>query len=140
MWVTPASPSRIRVRSSSMCSGRRFVEETASLAEEHRDEMDLELVEEAGGERELRGSGKPGETTRPARFSCARPETDHARFPALGGDDRLDLPASTSEDVRREGPQPRPAGVTVIEPLSKKPSPPSETMPDSAWTPPPYGT
>lgn len=34
------------------------------------------------------------------------------------------------------GPQPTPAGVTVIEPLLKKPSPPSETTPDTAWTPP----
>ena len=41
MWVTPSSPSK----------------ETAPLAEEHRDEMDLDLVEDAGGERELRGSG-----------------------------------------------------------------------------------
>src|SRR4051794_15324123 len=33
------------------------VEETAALAEEHRDEMDLDLVEHAGGERELRDPG-----------------------------------------------------------------------------------
>ena len=37
--------------------GGEIVEETAPLAEEHRDEMDLELVEEAGSERELRGCG-----------------------------------------------------------------------------------
>ena len=37
--------------------GAEVVEEAAALAEEHRDEMDLELVEDAGGERELRGSG-----------------------------------------------------------------------------------
>ena len=37
--------------------GIEVVEETAPLAEEHRDEMDLELVEDAGGECELRGSG-----------------------------------------------------------------------------------
>jgi hypothetical protein len=30
------------------------------LAEEHRDQMDLELVEDAGGERELRGSADRG--------------------------------------------------------------------------------
>ena len=34
--------------------GSEVVEETAPLAEEHRDEMDLELIEEAGSERELR--------------------------------------------------------------------------------------
>ena len=34
-----------------------MVEEAAPLAEEHRDEMDLELVEDAGSECELRGSG-----------------------------------------------------------------------------------
>ena len=28
----------------------------AALAEEHRDDMELELVEETGGQRELRGS------------------------------------------------------------------------------------
>jgi hypothetical protein len=33
------------------------LEETAPPAEEHRDQMELELVEDAGGERELRGSG-----------------------------------------------------------------------------------
>jgi hypothetical protein len=33
--------------------GTEVVEETAALAEEHRDEMDLELVEDAAGEREL---------------------------------------------------------------------------------------
>src|SRR5215207_2917098 len=37
--------------------GTEVVEETAPLAEEHRDEMDLELVENAGSERELCGSG-----------------------------------------------------------------------------------
>src|SRR5919107_1556181 len=37
--------------------GIEVLEETAALAEEHRDEMDLELVEDAGGERELRGCG-----------------------------------------------------------------------------------
>jgi hypothetical protein len=41
--------------------GTEVVEEAAALAEEHRDEMDLELVEDAGGERELRGSrASPG--------------------------------------------------------------------------------
>jgi hypothetical protein len=34
-----------------------LVEETAPLAEEHRDEMGLEFVEDAGGERESRGCG-----------------------------------------------------------------------------------
>jgi hypothetical protein len=34
--------------------GTALVEETASLAEEHRDEMDLELVEEPCGEGTLR--------------------------------------------------------------------------------------
>jgi hypothetical protein len=33
------------------------LEQTAPLAEEHRDEVDLELVEEAGRERELRDCG-----------------------------------------------------------------------------------
>jgi hypothetical protein len=37
--------------------GSETLEQTAPLAEEHRDEMDLELVEEAGSERELRGCG-----------------------------------------------------------------------------------
>ena len=37
--------------------GSEVVEEAAPLAEEHRDEMDLELVEDAGSERELRGCG-----------------------------------------------------------------------------------
>ena len=37
--------------------GTELVEETAPLAEEHRNEMDHELVEDAGRECELRGSG-----------------------------------------------------------------------------------
>ena len=37
--------------------GGEALEETAPLAEEHRDDMELELVEDAGGERELRDSG-----------------------------------------------------------------------------------
>jgi hypothetical protein len=37
--------------------GTALVEETAPLAEERRDEMDPELVEDAGSECELRGSG-----------------------------------------------------------------------------------
>jgi hypothetical protein len=41
--------------------GSEALEQTAPLAEEHGDEMDLELVEDAGGERELRGSrASPG--------------------------------------------------------------------------------
>jgi hypothetical protein len=36
--------------------GSEVVEEPAPLAEEYRDEMDLELVEDACGERELRGA------------------------------------------------------------------------------------
>ena len=35
-------------RSSSTCSGGRVVEQPASLAEEHRDDMQLELVQDAG--------------------------------------------------------------------------------------------
>ena len=37
--------------------GTEVVEEMAPLAEEHLDEMDLELVEDAGSECELCGSG-----------------------------------------------------------------------------------
>src|SRR5829696_3245870 len=33
------------------------LEQTAPLAEEHRNDMELELVEDAGGKRELRGAG-----------------------------------------------------------------------------------
>jgi hypothetical protein len=37
--------------------GSEVVEEAAPSAEEHRDEIDLKLVKDAGSERELRGSG-----------------------------------------------------------------------------------
>src|SRR5215203_1614601 len=37
--------------------GSEALEQTAPLAEEHRDDMELDLVEDAGSERELRGSG-----------------------------------------------------------------------------------
>jgi hypothetical protein len=40
--------------------GSEALEQTAPLAEEHRDQMDLELVEYAGGERELRGCADRG--------------------------------------------------------------------------------
>lgn len=36
---------------------REVVKQAAPLPEEHRDEMELKLVEEAGGERELRRRG-----------------------------------------------------------------------------------
>jgi hypothetical protein len=57
MWVTPGlaleDPGALQLD----VLGREVVEETTPLAEEHRDEMDLELVEDAGSERELRGCG-----------------------------------------------------------------------------------
>src|SRR5215218_3562374 len=37
--------------------GSEALEQTAPLAEEHRDDMELDLVEDTGSERELRGSG-----------------------------------------------------------------------------------
>src|SRR5947208_13760867 len=37
--------------------GSEALEQTAPLAEEHRDDMELELVADAGGKRELRVSG-----------------------------------------------------------------------------------
>ena len=37
--------------------GGEALEETAPLAEEHRDDVELELVEDAGGQSELRGCG-----------------------------------------------------------------------------------
>ena len=37
--------------------GSQALEQAAPLAEEHRDDMELELVEEAGGECKLGGSG-----------------------------------------------------------------------------------
>ena len=46
----------------SMC-----VEEAAPLPEEHRDDVQLELVEEAGGERELRDGGAVDEHAAVAR-------------------------------------------------------------------------
>ncbi len=49
--------------------GTALVEETAPLAEERRDEMDFELVEDAGSECELRGSDVRG----PARSCRPRP-------------------------------------------------------------------
>jgi hypothetical protein len=43
-----------------MCPGIALVEETAPLAEEDGDEMDLELVEDAGSECKLGGSSDMG--------------------------------------------------------------------------------
>src|SRR3954469_349937 len=57
MWVTPSSPSRIRVRSSSICSGGQAREQMATLAEEHGDDVQLDLVEDARGKCQPRGSG-----------------------------------------------------------------------------------
>ena len=50
-------PLRTRVRSSSICSAIEVVEEPAPLAEQHRDDVELELVEYAGSEREPRDCG-----------------------------------------------------------------------------------
>ena len=57
--------------------GIEVVEEAAPLAEEHRDEMDLELVEHAGGERDLRGSGAVDQHVLVAR-SPAWPRTSRS--------------------------------------------------------------
>jgi hypothetical protein len=51
--------------------GSEVVEETAPLAEEHRDEMDLELVEDARRERELRRPGAVDEHVPAARVRLA---------------------------------------------------------------------
>ncbi len=56
MCVTPPSPSRIRVRCNSSTRGEAR-EQTAPLAEQHRDDVELELVEDTGGKSELCGSG-----------------------------------------------------------------------------------
>ena len=56
MWVTPSSPSRMRVRSNSMW-WVKVVEQAATLAEKRGDEVELEFIEEAGGERALGGCG-----------------------------------------------------------------------------------
>jgi hypothetical protein len=59
MWVTPplplpsAHPGALKL--DVLRTG--VVEEKTSLAEEHRDEIDLELIEDTGSERELGGSG-----------------------------------------------------------------------------------
>lgn len=47
---------------------REVVKQAAPLPEEHRDEMELKLVEEAGGERELRRRGARGPPDYPATF------------------------------------------------------------------------
>jgi hypothetical protein len=57
MWVTPASPSEDPGALELDLLGSEAVEQTAPLAEEHRDDMELELVEDAGSKCELRGSG-----------------------------------------------------------------------------------
>ena len=51
MWATPPSPTRTRVRSSSICSAGESLEQAPARSEEHRDDVELELVEDAGGER-----------------------------------------------------------------------------------------
>ena len=56
MWVTP-SPFEDAGALELDLLGIEVVEEAAALAEEHRNDMDLELVEDAGGERELRDRG-----------------------------------------------------------------------------------
>ena len=53
MCVTP-SPSRTRVRSSWICSGSRLSKRRRPW---QKNDVDLELVEDAGGERELRDCG-----------------------------------------------------------------------------------
>ena len=47
--------------------GSKVLEQTASLAEEHRDDMELELVEDAGGKSELGDSGPVDEHVLVAR-------------------------------------------------------------------------
>ena len=58
MWVTPPSPARgcgCAVQLDLL--GSEVLEQSEHLAEEHRDDMELELVEDAGGKCELRDSG-----------------------------------------------------------------------------------
>ena len=52
--------------------GREVVEEAASLPEQDRDQVDLELVEEAGGERELGDGGAVDQHVRSPAASRAR--------------------------------------------------------------------
>src|SRR5919198_140806 len=52
--------------------GIEMVEETAALTEEDRDQVNLDLVEDAGGERELRGSGAVDEHLLVARSLLGR--------------------------------------------------------------------
>jgi hypothetical protein len=47
--------------------GTEMVEETAPLAQERRDDMEFELVEDAGSERKLRGPGAVDEHVLVAR-------------------------------------------------------------------------
>jgi hypothetical protein len=49
MCVTPFSPWRTRVRSSSIWSAASPLEQSAPLGEEHWDDVELDLVEDAGG-------------------------------------------------------------------------------------------
>ena len=55
------------MRSSSICSAVEAVEEAPTLAEQHRDDVELELVEDAGGEREPRDPGAVDEHVPVAR-------------------------------------------------------------------------
>src|SRR5919106_854102 len=89
MWVTPPSPSRIRVRSSSICSAARFSKETAPLAEEHRDDVELDLVEDAGRERQLR---YPGAMDEHVLLACGLLGSIHRGRDVVNGSDQRPLP------------------------------------------------
>jgi hypothetical protein len=67
--------------------GAEVVEETAALAEEHRDQVNLQLVEDAGGEGELReAEGPPTGDHRASRRELVEDLTTEVRS-------RVELPA-----------------------------------------------
>jgi hypothetical protein len=73
--------------------GSEALEQTAPLAEEHRDDMELELVEDAGGKRELRRSGAVDQRVPVARSLLGLSYRSRSRR----------CPAATASDRRGRG-------------------------------------
>ena len=129
MCVTPPSPSRIRVRSSSDLIGVEALEEAASCAEEDGNHVQLDLVERTGCEREPRHTGTVHQHVPSARgllrlghrgrdvglVADQRPLSGHAVGVATGEDEDRDAVVVVATQPPAGSKVPRPATTAPVD-------------------------
>src|SRR5215217_5362450 len=96
--------------------GSKALEQPTPLAEEHRDDMELELVEDAGGQRELRDSGAVDEHVRVTRSLLG---LTHRAGDVVHAGDQRPLPDIDSRLLAVED-EDRHAAVVVAAPATRR--------------------